>query len=240
MLVVSGVMGVEVQTSRIWKRAEELGLARCLVVNMLDRERADFVRVLSQLQAQLSPHCVAIQVPIGAEHELKGVVDLLHLKAYMSPEGGKEAAPAEIPAEIADTVAAQREKLLDAIAETDEALMERYLEGEEIGGEELTRALEQAILRGEVFPVACAVATKNLGSTALLDLLVRVHAVAGTRRALRAASTRWAPAPSSSRRSPIRSPGASTSSASSAAPSSPTRRSPTRARAARSAWASCC
>ncbi|MGD0272518.1 MAG: elongation factor G [Gaiellaceae bacterium] len=172
VLVISGVMGVEVQTGRIWKRADELGLARCLVVNMLDRERADFFRVLYQLEAQLSPHCVAVEIPIGAEHELKGVVDLLQMKAYTSPEGGKEGAPAEIPAEIADTVAEHREKLLDAIAETDEALMERYLEGEEIGGEELTRALEQAVLRGEVFPVACAVATKNLGSTALLDLLV--------------------------------------------------------------------
>ncbi len=171
VLVVSGVMGIEVQTGRIWKRADELGLARCLVVNMLDRERADFFRVLSQLQSQLSPHCVAVQIPIGAEHELSGVVDLLHLKAYTSPDADKEAAAAEIPDALADTVAAEREKLLDAIAETDEALMERYLEGEEIGGEELEHALEQAILRGELFPVACAVATKNLGSTALLDLV---------------------------------------------------------------------
>jgi elongation factor G len=170
LLVVSGVMGIEVQTGRVWKRADELGLARCLVVNMLDRERADFFRVLSQLQSQLSTHCIAVQIPIGVEHELTGVVDLLHLRAYTSPEAGKEAEASEIPAEIADTVAAEREKLLDAIAETDEALMERYLEGEEIGGEELASALEQAILRGELFPVTCAVATKNLGSTALLDL----------------------------------------------------------------------
>jgi elongation factor G len=170
MLVVSGVMGIEVQTGRIWKRAEELGLARCLVVNMLDRERADFFRVLAQLQSQLSPHCVAVQIPIGAEHELSGVVDLLHLKAYSSAGAAKETVASEIPAEIADSVAAEREKLLDAIAETDEALMERYLEGEEIGGEELANALEQAVLRGELFPVACAVATKNLGSTAILDL----------------------------------------------------------------------
>jgi len=171
VLVVSGVMGIEVQTGRIWKRAEQLGLARCLVVNMLDRERADFFRVLSQLQSQLSPHCVAVQIPIGAEHELTGVVDLLHLKAYTSAGAAKETVASEIPAEIADTVAAEREKLLDAIAETDEALMERYLEGEEIGGEELASALEQAILRGELFPVACAVATKTLGSSALLDLV---------------------------------------------------------------------
>ena len=171
VLVVSGVMGIEVQTGRIWKRAEALGLARCLVVNMLDRERADFSRVLAQLQAQLSPHCVAVQIPIGVEHELEGVVDLLHLKAYTSPGAGKEAVSSDIPAAIADAVAAEREKLLDAIAETDEALMERYLEGEEIGGEELASALEQAVLRGELLPVGCSVATKNLGSTAILDLV---------------------------------------------------------------------
>ncbi len=171
LLVVSGVMGIEVQTSRIWRRAEDLGLARCLVVNMLDRERADFFRVLAQLQAQLSSHCVAVEIPIGAEHQLSGVVDLLQMKAYSNPEGGKESAAGEIPAEAQDTVAEYREKLLDAIAETDEALMERYLEGEEIGPEELTRALEQAVQRGDVFPVACTVATKNLGSSALLDLV---------------------------------------------------------------------
>jgi elongation factor G len=171
VLVVSGVMGIEVQTGRIWKRAEELGVARCLVVNMLDRERADFSRVLAQLQSQLSPHCVAVQVPIGFEHELTGVVDLLHLKAYTNAGGAKETALPEIPAEVADAVAVEREKLLDAIAETDEALMERYLEGGELGGDELASALEQAVLRGELFPVACTVATKNLGSTAFLDLI---------------------------------------------------------------------
>jgi elongation factor G len=174
VLVVSGVMGIEVQTSRIWRRAVDLGLTRTLVVSMLDRERADFFRTLTQLQSQLSPHCVAVEIPIGSEHELTGIVDLLHMKAYTSPEGGKEAAPTEIPDTVADTVAEYREKLLDAIAETDEALMERYLEGEEIAGEELARALEQATSRGEVFPVACVIATKNLGSTALLDLLVEV------------------------------------------------------------------
>jgi elongation factor G len=172
VLTVSGVMGIEVQTTRIWARAGELGLARCLVVTMLDRERADFYRVLAQLQSQLSPHCIAVELPIGVEHELKGTVDLLRMKAYTSPEGGKEAGPTEIPAELADTAAEYREKLLDAVAETDEALMERYLEGEEIAPEELARALEQAVARAEIFPVACAVPTKNLGSSAMLDLLV--------------------------------------------------------------------
>src|SRR5437868_14837459 len=172
LVVVSAVMGVEVQTNRAWQRADEYDLSRVVVVNMLDRERADFFRTLEALRDQLSPRCVAVHLPIGAEHELTGVVDLLHMKAYASPEGEREAAPSEIPAEMASQVAEYREKLLDAVVETDEALMERYLEGQELGVEEVAHALKEGVTRGELFPVAVSVATKNLGTTALLDLLV--------------------------------------------------------------------
>ena len=82
LFVLSGVMGVEVGTTRLWKRADELGLARLLFVNMLDRERADFFRALGQLQEQLSERCVAVHLPIGTEHELTGIVDVLHMCAY--------------------------------------------------------------------------------------------------------------------------------------------------------------
>src|SRR5438874_1117617 len=172
LVVVSAVMGVEVQTNRAWQRADEYDLSRVVVVNMLDRERADFFRTLEALRDQLSPRCVAVHLPIGAEHELTGVVDLLHMKAYTSPEGESEGGPGEIPAELQDQVAEYREKLLDSVVETDEALMERYLDGQELCDEEVAHALKDAVTRGEIFPVACAVATKNLGTTALLDLLV--------------------------------------------------------------------
>jgi elongation factor G len=172
LFAVSGVMGVEVQTSRMWVRAEELGLARLLFVNMLDRERADFFRTLESLREQLSDRCVAVHLPIGSEHELTGIVDVLHMTAYTSPEGQREGAPGAIPHELADQVAEYREKLLDSVVETDEALMERYLEGEELGAEEVADCLKAAVTRGQLFPVACGVATKNLGTTALLDLLV--------------------------------------------------------------------
>jgi elongation factor G len=172
LVVVSAVMGVEVGTGRVWNRADELDLARVVVVNMLDRERADFFRTLDQLSEQFSARCVAVHIPIGAEHELTGIVDLLHMTAYTSPEGGREGAPGEIPADMADQVAEYREKLLDAVVETDEGLMERYLDGQELDVEEVAHALKDAVTRREVFPVAAAVATKNLGTTALLDLLV--------------------------------------------------------------------
>jgi elongation factor G len=172
VFVVSAVMGVEVGTARLWQRAEELDLARVVFVNMLDRERADFLRVLGGLQEQLSSKSVAVSLPIGSEHELSGVVDLLHMRVYSSPEGQREEAPGEIPAELADQAAEYREKLLDAVVETDESLMERYLDGQELAPEEVAKALKDAVTRGELFPVACGVATKNLGTTALLDLLV--------------------------------------------------------------------
>src|SRR5205823_828780 len=172
VFAVSAVMGVEVQTSRHWQRADEAGLSRLVVVNMLDRERADFFRTLEALRSQLSDRCVAVHIPIGAEHELKGIVDLLHLQAYRDPEGQRESGPAEVPADMQAQVDEYREKLLDSVVETDEGLMERYLEGEELGADEVAKALKDAVTRGELFPVACGVATKNLGTTALLDLLV--------------------------------------------------------------------
>jgi elongation factor G len=172
LVTVSGVMGVEVQTARNWHRAEDLRLARVVCVNMLDRERADFYRTLEQLRTQLGSQCVAIHLPIGVEHELTGIVDLLHMTAYTSPEGAKEGSPGEIPAEMADEVEQYRTQLLDSVVETDEALMERYLDGQDLSPEEVASALKAAVTRGELFPVACGVATKNLGTTAVLDLLV--------------------------------------------------------------------
>ena len=172
LVVVSGVMGVEVNTARVWNRAEELGLSRVVYVNMLDRERADFYRVLAAVQEQLSDRCIAIQLPIGAEHELSGVVDLLHNCAYLDPGGDREGDPVEIPGDLAPVVAEYRTKLLDAVVETDEALMERYLGGEEIPAEDIAAALKNAVTRDEIYPVACGVATKNLGAHALLDLVV--------------------------------------------------------------------
>ena len=172
LVVVSGVMGVEVNTTRVWSRADELELSRVVYVNMLDRERADFYRVLAAVQEQLSDRCIAIQLPIGAEHELTGVVDLLHNCAYLDPSGEREGDPVAIPDELASTVEEYRTKLLDAVVETDEALMERYLSGEEIPAEDIAAALKNAVTRDEIYPVACGVATKNLGAHALLDLIV--------------------------------------------------------------------
>src|SRR5262249_36287024 len=150
LFVVSGVMGVEVGTTRLWRRAEELGLSRVVVVNMLDRERADFFRTLEALRSQLSNKCVAVHLPIGSGHELTGIVDILPMCAFTSPEGAKEGSSSPVPDSLADQVAQYREQLLDAVVETDENLMERYLEGEELSVEEVAKALKDAVTRGDI------------------------------------------------------------------------------------------
>ena len=172
LVAVNGVNGVEVQTTRLWERCDNLGLCRVVFVTMLDRERADFFAALEQVRDQLSDRCVAVQIPIGHEHELKGIVDLFHMRAYLDPAGEREGKPTEIPDEIAAQAEEWRVKLVDSVVETDEALMERYLDEGEVTGDELAAALKNAVVAGELFPVTCGVATKNLGTTGLLDLLV--------------------------------------------------------------------
>lgn len=171
-VAVNGVNGVEVQTTRLWERADKLGLCRVVFVTMLDRERADFFAALEQLRSQVSDRCVAVQIPIGHEHELKGIVDLFHMRAYMDPGGERESKPVDIPDDIAGQAASYREQLVDSVVETDEALMERYLEEGEVSGDELAAALKNAVAAGNLFPVTCGVPTRNLGTTGLLDLLV--------------------------------------------------------------------
>src|ERR671910_132384 len=138
VFVVNGVMGVEVTTSRLWERASELGLARTIFVNMLDRERADFFRTLDSLKGAFGSHVVAT----------------------------------EIPDDLRATADEYREKLMDEVAEVSEALMERYLEGEEISHEETVSALKQGVTEGHLFPVTCGAATRNLGINRLLDAFV--------------------------------------------------------------------
>ncbi len=173
IFVINAVMGVEVHASRLWQRAAELDLARLIFVNMLDRERADFFRTLESLKSAFGPHVVATEIPIGSEHEVRGVIDLVDMKAYEYDGANRENCK-QIP--IPDALQAQaqeyREKLMDEVAENSDALMERYLEGEEIAHEEIVDALKDGTNHGHIFPVTCGVATRNLGTNRLLDAIV--------------------------------------------------------------------
>src|SRR4051794_10875121 len=173
VVVVNGVMGVEVHTDRLWQRADSEGLARLVYVNMLDRERADFFRALESLQNAFGNHVVATEIPIGSEHEVRGVIDLIDMKAFVAQGEGRGApAPEVIPEELATQAQEYREKLMDEVAENSDELMERYLEGEEIDHDEIVTVLKRGVTDGKIFPVTCGVATKNLGTTRLLEALV--------------------------------------------------------------------
>jgi elongation factor G len=173
VFVVNGVMGVEVHTERLWKRADEEGLARLVFVNMLDRERADFFRTLDSLKAAFGQHVVATEIPIGSEHQVRGVIDLIDMTAFeYEGEGRGNSKQVEIPEELRAQAEEYREKLMDEVAENSDELMERYLEGEEISHDEIVAALKQGVTEGHLFPVTCGVATHNLGTNRLLEALV--------------------------------------------------------------------
>jgi elongation factor G len=173
IFVINGVMGVEVHANRLWQRAAELDLARLIFVNMLDRERADFFRSLDSLKSAFGPHVVATEIPIGSEHEIRGVIDLVDMKAYEYDGAAREnCKEIPIPGELQAQADEYREKLMDEVAENSDALMERYLEGEEISHEEIVTALKDGTNHGHIFPVTCGVATRNLATNRLLDAIV--------------------------------------------------------------------
>jgi elongation factor G len=176
VFVVNAVMGVEVHTTRLWTRAAELDLARLVFVNMLDRERADFFRTLDSLKSAFGQHVVATEIPIGSEHEVSGVIDLVDMKAYeytnASPPSRDNCQEIPIPDDMAEQAQEYRERLMDEVSETSDALMERYLEGEEISHAEIVTALKDGTNHGSLFPVTCGVATRNFAINRLLDAIV--------------------------------------------------------------------
>ncbi len=176
VFVINGVMGAEVTTRRLWARAQELDLARMIFVNMLDRERADFFRTLDSLKEAFGAHVVATEIPIGSEHDICGVVDLVDMKAYrysnLAAPVRENCTEIEIPADMQDLAEEYREKMMDEICEVSDSLMERYLEGEEIAHDEIVGVLKDGTNHGSLFPVTCGVATQNLATNRLLDAIV--------------------------------------------------------------------
>jgi elongation factor G len=170
VVVVDAVAGVQVQTEKVWKFATEYNLPRVVIVNRLDRERADFYRTFESLARRLKGRLVALQLPLGEEAGFKGAVDLVKQKAVTWTDG--KPADTEIPADLADRVKEYREKLVEAAAETDDDLLSKYLEEGSLGEAEMLKALRAGITEGKLVPVLCAAAVRNMGSHALLDLIV--------------------------------------------------------------------
>ena len=173
LVVVDAVAGVEVQTEKVWGIAKELDLPCLVVLNLLDRERASFDRALESVQGSLGREAVPIQLPIGAERDFRGAVDLVGMQGVTFPnDGSGAAAAADVPGELAGPAETAREALIEMVAEADESLMERFFEEGTLTQEELEGGLRAATRNRLVFPLVCTSAQANMGIGPLLDTIL--------------------------------------------------------------------
>ena len=167
VIVVCAASGIEIGTEQVWSYCEEAELPRLIFINKMDRENADFYRTLEQLRSKFGSRCLPLQLPIGAQDSFQGMVDLLTMKSYI----GSEATEAELPPSLQAKVNSFHEKLVETVAEVDDKLIEKYLEGKELSREELGGGLRQAVLGGRIVPILAGSATKNIGFPLLLDAI---------------------------------------------------------------------
>ncbi len=168
--VFDGVAGVEPQSETVWRQADKYMVPRICFVNKLDRMGADFLKDVASIRNRLNKNAYPIQLPIGAEDQFRGIIDLITMKSEIyKDEMGKEFEESEIPADILEAATTARAEFLDALAETDEALMNRHLGGEELSVEEIRSALRKAVIKQDLFPILCGSALKNKGVQFLLD-----------------------------------------------------------------------
>jgi len=171
VVVIDAVDGVKVQTEQAWNFSEEFNLPCVIFINKLDRERSDFFRTLQDAKNCFEPKPIILQLPIGTENDFIGVVDLVSMKAYTYNEKGK-AKKIDIPSDMMDLVENEREALVENIAESDDDLLERYLEGESLSDDDINTGLRKATLSRTFVPVLCGSATKNIGIDLLQDFIV--------------------------------------------------------------------
>ncbi len=169
VFVLNPMVGLRVESERLWSRANEHGIPRLLFVNKVDHEPAGVEERINGLLETLEGKGVCLQIPIGAEAEFKGVVDLFSMKAYLYDGDTGKSAEAEIPAELKAASEKMRQELLETISETDDALLEKYLDGQELSQDELKQALRRATLEREVFPILFGSSTRQIGIDRLLD-----------------------------------------------------------------------
>ncbi|MBD3248167.1 elongation factor G [Candidatus Falkowbacteria bacterium] len=168
--VFDGAAGVEPQSETVWRQADKYHVPRMCFVNKMDKMGADFYMSLDSIKERLNPNAVAVQLPIGAESDLSGVIDLIEQKAYKF-EGsfGENMIEIEIPADMKEKVEKFRSDMIEKVVEQDEATMEKYLGGEEISVDEIKSALRKGVLANEVYPVFCGTALQNIGVQPVLD-----------------------------------------------------------------------
>ncbi|GFZ32855.1 elongation factor G [Clostridium zeae] len=171
--VLDAKSGVEPQTETVWRQADKYGVPRMIYVNKMDATGADFFRCINTVRDRLKANAVPIQIPVGSEENFKGIIDLLKNKAEVYYDDlGKDVREEDIPAELADQAEEYRAAMVEAIAETDEELMMKYLEGEEITAEELKAALRKATIANQIVPCICGSSYKNKGVQLMIDGVV--------------------------------------------------------------------
>lgn len=171
--VLDAKSGVEPQTETVWRQADKYGVPRMIYVNKMDATGADFFRCVQTVKDRLKANAVPIQIPVGSEENFKGMIDLIRNLAIMYYDDlGKDMREEAIPAEYADQAEEYRAAMIESIAETDEELMEKYLEGEEITEEELVKALRKATIANEIYPCICGSSYKNKGVQQMIDGVV--------------------------------------------------------------------
>lgn len=176
LIVVGATTGVEVGTERVWKLAEDRGLPRMIFVSLMDRENASFEKAFAQIREAFGPGAIPVEVPMGSGEGFHGIVNLFsgHAHSYRAGADKGEYDHVEIPDEVAATVGAYREQLIESIAATDDELLEAYLEGEQLDREKVLSAMKSAMLRGELYPVFCGSGTSGRGVRAVLKKLVEL------------------------------------------------------------------
>ncbi|MFC2035993.1 elongation factor G [Chloroflexota bacterium] len=167
IIVVCAASGVEVGTEQVWEYSEEASLPRFILINKMDRENADFYRVVEALQSKFGSRCLPVQLPIGAHNEFQGLIDLLTLKSHIGSSGEE----GEVPSLLQVQIESFREKLIEAVAEVDDRLLEKYLNGEELSLEELNSGLRQAVVAGKIVPILVGSAMQNVGISLLLNAI---------------------------------------------------------------------
>jgi elongation factor G len=172
LFVVSGVDGVEVQTEQLWKVAEEEGIPRAVVVTKLDRDRSSFERTLDQLRESFGKAIAPIQVPIGSEEGLRGLVRVASERAYEYTEGEKEGKEVDLPSEVEELVHAAHTALVETVVETDDEMMEAYFEGNEPSREQIVATIHKGIIAGDIQPVLVASAERLIGIDLLAEFIV--------------------------------------------------------------------
>ena len=173
LVVVDGVAGVEVQTEKVWSFADDYKLPRAIVVNKLDRERADFKRALESVHETFGRTAVPVQIPIGSERDFNGVVDLIRMKAYTyTPDGDGKGSEGDIPADLADAAQKAHEALVEMVAEGNDALMEEFFDKGTLTPEQIMEGLRAGLREMRIAPVLCASALRNIGSDLILNFVV--------------------------------------------------------------------